>query len=69
MVNITGWGVYKIKTSGEGMNMTDGVYKRLARVLDTLPNGFPSTESGPALYGQAGEDTILQDAALGFWNL
>jgi NAD-dependent dihydropyrimidine dehydrogenase PreA subunit len=28
------------------MNMTDGVYKRLARVLDTLPNGFPSTESG-----------------------
>jgi electron transport complex protein RnfB len=26
--------------------MTDGVYKRLAGVLDTLPNGFPSTESG-----------------------
>src|SRR5674476_759882 len=28
------------------MNMTDSVYKRLAKVLDTLPNGFPSTESG-----------------------
>ncbi|MCX5818553.1 MAG: hypothetical protein NT047_01350 [Deltaproteobacteria bacterium] len=26
--------------------MTDSVYKRLAKVLDTLPNGFPSTESG-----------------------
>ena len=102
--------------------MTDSVYKRLAKVLDTLPNGFPSTESGveikllkkiftpeqadlfcemrltfetveeiagrtgrpleglkemligmskcgPALYDQAGRDTILQDAALGFWNL
>ncbi len=102
--------------------MTDSVYKRLAKVLDTLPNGFPSTESGveikllkkvftpeqadlfcemrltfetveeiagrtgrpleglkemligmsycgSALYDQAGSDTILQDAALGFWNL
>jgi electron transport complex protein RnfB len=29
-----------------GMNMTDSVYNRLAKVLDTLPNGFPSTESG-----------------------
>jgi len=28
------------------MNMTDSVYKKLAGVLDTLPNGFPSTESG-----------------------
>ncbi|MBN2438057.1 MAG: 4Fe-4S binding protein [Deltaproteobacteria bacterium] len=26
--------------------MADGIYKRLAGVLDTLPNGFPSTESG-----------------------
>jgi Na+-translocating ferredoxin:NAD+ oxidoreductase subunit B len=28
------------------MIMMDSVYKRLAKVLDTLPNGFPSTESG-----------------------
>jgi len=28
------------------MNMNDDVYYRLAGVLDTLPNGFPSTESG-----------------------
>jgi Na+-translocating ferredoxin:NAD+ oxidoreductase subunit B len=28
------------------MNMTDSVYNRLAKVLDTLPNGFPPTESG-----------------------
>jgi len=26
--------------------MTDDIYRRLAEVLDTLPNGFPSTESG-----------------------
>ncbi len=26
--------------------MNDDVYYRLAKVLDTLPNGFPSTESG-----------------------
>ncbi|MHB8772631.1 MAG: ATP-binding protein [Syntrophales bacterium] len=26
--------------------MTDDVYRRVARVLDTLPNGFPATESG-----------------------
>jgi len=26
--------------------MTDDIYKRLAGVLDTLPNGFPATESG-----------------------
>jgi electron transport complex protein RnfB len=26
--------------------MNDGIYKQLAMVLDTLPNGFPSTESG-----------------------
>jgi ferredoxin len=26
--------------------MNDDVYHRLARVLDTLPNGFPATESG-----------------------
>ena len=26
--------------------MTDDVYYQLARVLDTLPNGFPSTDSG-----------------------
>jgi electron transport complex protein RnfB len=26
--------------------VNDNVYKRLANVLDTLPNGFPSTESG-----------------------
>ena len=26
--------------------MSDDVYHRLARVLDTLPNGFPATESG-----------------------
>jgi electron transport complex protein RnfB len=26
--------------------MTEEVYRRLARVLDTLPNGFPATESG-----------------------
>ncbi len=26
--------------------MTDEVYYKLARVLDTLPNGFPATESG-----------------------
>jgi Na+-translocating ferredoxin:NAD+ oxidoreductase subunit B len=28
------------------MNTTSEVYYRLANVLDTLPNGFPSTESG-----------------------
>ena len=26
--------------------MDDAIYRRLAGVLDTLPNGFPSTESG-----------------------
>ncbi|NOY68679.1 MAG: 4Fe-4S ferredoxin [Deltaproteobacteria bacterium] len=26
--------------------MSDEIYHRLAKVLDTLPNGFPSTESG-----------------------
>ncbi len=26
--------------------MTDDVYRKLAKVLDTLPNGFPATESG-----------------------
>jgi ferredoxin len=26
--------------------MTDEVYRKLAQVLDTLPNGFPATESG-----------------------
>jgi len=26
--------------------MTDKIYQKLAKVLDTLPNGFPSTESG-----------------------
>jgi len=26
--------------------MSDGIYQRLAKVLDTLPNGFPSTENG-----------------------
>jgi Na+-translocating ferredoxin:NAD+ oxidoreductase subunit B len=26
--------------------MGDDVYKKLARVLDTIPNGFPATESG-----------------------
>lgn len=26
--------------------MSDPVYRRLARVLDTLPNGFPATEDG-----------------------
>ena len=26
--------------------MSDDVYRRLAKVLDTLPNGFPATESG-----------------------
>ncbi len=26
--------------------MSDAVYQRLAKVLDTLPNGFPKTESG-----------------------
>ena len=26
--------------------MSDEVYKKLAKVLDTLPNGFPSTEEG-----------------------
>lgn len=28
------------------MNTPDHVYERLAKVLDTLPNGFPRTESG-----------------------
>jgi len=28
------------------MNPHDAIYSRLAKVLDTLPNGFPSTESG-----------------------
>ena len=28
------------------MNSQDEVYKRLAKVLDTLPNGFPATDSG-----------------------
>ena len=26
--------------------MSDEVYQKLAKVLDTLPNGFPATESG-----------------------
>jgi H+/Na+-translocating ferredoxin:NAD+ oxidoreductase subunit B len=26
--------------------MNDGVYRKLAKVLDTLPNGFPATEPG-----------------------
>jgi hypothetical protein len=26
--------------------MADEIYHKLAKVLDTLPNGFPSTESG-----------------------
>ncbi len=26
--------------------MSDEIYYKLAKVLDTLPNGFPSTESG-----------------------
>jgi len=26
--------------------MSDEAYQRLAKVLDTLPNGFPSTENG-----------------------
>ncbi|MDQ5986370.1 MAG: Ion-translocating oxidoreductase complex subunit B [Syntrophus sp. SKADARSKE-3] len=26
--------------------MNDAIYERLAKVLDTLPNGFPATESG-----------------------
>ncbi len=26
--------------------MSDEVYRKLAEVLDTLPNGFPATESG-----------------------
>ncbi len=26
--------------------MVDEVYQRLAQVLDTLPNGFPATDSG-----------------------
>jgi len=26
--------------------MNDELYHRLAKVLDTLPNGFPATESG-----------------------
>ena len=29
--------------------MSDNVYRKLARVLDTLPNGFPSTEDGVEL--------------------
>jgi electron transport complex protein RnfB len=29
--------------------MSDDVYKKLAKVLDTLPNGFPTTESGVEL--------------------
>ena len=28
------------------MSMSDDVYRKLAKVLDTLPNGFPATESG-----------------------
>ncbi len=26
--------------------MSDEIYRKLAQVLDTLPNGFPATESG-----------------------
>ena len=26
--------------------MNDQVYRKLAKVLDTLPNGFPATENG-----------------------
>ncbi|MBW1683615.1 MAG: 4Fe-4S ferredoxin, partial [Deltaproteobacteria bacterium] len=29
--------------------MSDDVYRKLAKVLDTLPNGFPATESGVEL--------------------
>ncbi len=28
--------------------MSDDVYHRLAKVLDTSPNGFPATDSGSA---------------------
>jgi ferredoxin len=28
------------------MNMSDDAYRKLAKVLDTLPNGFPATENG-----------------------
>ena len=28
------------------MNMNDDIYRKVAGVLDTLPNGFPATESG-----------------------
>jgi len=26
--------------------MADEIYRKVARVLDTLPNGFPATQSG-----------------------
>ena len=29
--------------------MSDDIYRKLAQVLDTLPNGFPTTESGVEL--------------------
>ena len=29
--------------------MGDEVYRKLAGVLDTIPNGFPATESGVAI--------------------
>jgi electron transport complex protein RnfB len=37
---------HPIKFNSQEVLMPDMSYQKLARVLDTLPNGFPSTESG-----------------------
>jgi len=35
---------FRVQRWGEIMN--DEIYKKLAKVLDTLPSGFPQTENG-----------------------
>jgi len=36
----------KTQSNSEEGVMNDTIYQKLAKTLDTLPNGFPSTESG-----------------------
>jgi len=36
----------KPQRNHKGKKMTQDIYKKLANVMDTLPNGFPATESG-----------------------
>ena len=47
--------------------MSDEIYYTLAKVLDTLPNGFPATESGveiKILSGAEGFDDCVRKICL-----